>query len=436
MLYLVANRRAFLALFEGDPARARHCQQQAPRGDFGSTFQYLARWGEVAIGLSYLWEGQVILTESLLKPALASAEGDLGRRDPLTSMIAPMLAAAVWEQDRPQEAAALLAHRLDVLERRGFPEAVLLAYRTAARVATAEGAEHRALDFLEGLHAAGLSRNLPRLCIASLADQVRMHARRFRQETCRSLCDRIDTMLADDAVPKGRLWRQSVEWMRHLAHANAAIAGQDWRGALEPLARAGAIAESMRLGRVRIEVMALRAFALDRSGEKALPLLREAIDLAATYGLKRLFEDAHPMLGDWVARVSPNEAAGLHEPRRRAPAGAPSRGHGTARNTEPGVDPQGARSSRTARSQLVEQGDRARDAGRRRDDQVAPEEPVRQARRRQSQAGGSARTATWAARNSALIRAPAPAPSARGGVGPPPPPNLRVIRVHEPATTP
>ncbi len=59
----------------------------------------------------------------------------------------------------------------------------------------------------------------------------------------------------------------------------------------------------MRLGRVRIEVMALRAFVLDRIGERAIPLLKEAIDLARTYGLERLFVDAHPALGDWVQRV-------------------------------------------------------------------------------------------------------------------------------------
>ena len=310
LLYVHANRKAFRALFEGDPAQARHHQQQAPRGDFGSAFRYVARWGEFAIALSYLWEGQVRLTESLLRPALAGAEGELGRRNPFVCMLAALLAATVWELDRPQEAAALLANRLDVLERSGLPEAVLLGYRTAARIAAAEGAEHRALELLEGMHAVGLSRHLPRLAIASLADQVRMHARRFRPETCRALCERIDALMSSSEVPSGRLWRRSAEWIQHLAHANAAIAAQDWRGALDPLARAGVLAESMHLGRVRIEAMALRAFALDRSGEKALPLLKEAMDLAQTYGLARLFVDAHPALGDWVQRVAAEQSSG------------------------------------------------------------------------------------------------------------------------------
>jgi LuxR family maltose regulon positive regulatory protein len=311
--YVHANRKAFRAIFEGDPAQARLHQQQAPRGDFGSALGYVARWGEFVTGLSYLWEGQVLLTENLLRPALASAEADLGRRNSFVCMLAALLAAAVWERNRPQEAAALLANRLDVLERSGLPEAVLLGYRTAARIAAAEGAEHRSLELLEAMHAVGLARNLPRLCIASLADQVRMHAQQSRQETCRALIERIEVIMARDDVPQGRLWQRSAELLRLLARANAAIAAEDWRRALDPLARAGALAESMKLGRIRIETMALRAFALDRSGENSVPLLQETIDLANTYGLTRLFVDAHPALEDWARRVSSNPAGGREQ---------------------------------------------------------------------------------------------------------------------------
>jgi LuxR family maltose regulon positive regulatory protein len=302
-----SNRKAFRAIFDGNPAQARLHVQQAPPGDFGNAFGYVARWGEFATALSYLWEGQVLLTENLLRPALAGAEADLGRRNPFVCMMAALLAAAAWERDLPDDATALLANRLDVLERSGLPEAVLLGYRTAARIAVTQGAEHRALELLEGMHAVGVARRLPRLCIASLADQVRLHARRFRGQTCRALCERIDAIVVRDDVPKGRLWRRSVEWLQLLAHANAAIAAQEWRRALEPLGRAGELAESMKLGRVRIEVMALRAFALDRSGEKSVALLKEAMDLADAYGLKRLFSDAHPGLGDWAQRVASGE---------------------------------------------------------------------------------------------------------------------------------
>ncbi len=322
LLRMHANRLAVRALVLGEPAEARRHQQQAPRGDFGPAFRFLSRWGDFVTGLSYLWEGQVRLVEETLGPVVADAEASLGRRSPLTCMLATVLATALWERDRPQEAAALLANRLDVLERAGIPETLLLAYRTQARIAAAEGGEHRALDLLESLHAAGVARRLPRLCVASLADQVRVHARRYRPETCRALCKQIDELLARDDLPQGALWRRSVEVWRALAVANAAVAAQDWPRALEALQHAGTLADALKLGRVRIEIMALRAFALDRNADDGLPLLREAMNLAETYGLARLFVDAHPALGDWAQRAAAEAGGPRSEPaapcRRRA----------------------------------------------------------------------------------------------------------------------
>jgi LuxR family maltose regulon positive regulatory protein len=321
-----ANRLAWRALLLGEPAEARRHEQQALRGDFGPAFAFMARWGSVIEGLSYLWEGQVRLVEETLRPVLAEAEASLGRRAPLTCMTATALAAAVWERNRPDQAAALLANRLDVLERAGLPETLLLAYRTLARIAAAEGGEHRALDLLELLHAAGVSRRLPRLCIASLADQVRVHARRFRPETCRALCERIDEIFARQDLPRGPIWRRSAEVLRAVARANAAVAAQDWPRAIEGLAHAGALADALKLGRMRIEMLALRAFALDRNADDGLPLLHEASNLAETYGLARLFVDAHPALGDWARRA----AARIDGQADARPAPPPQRPAGSA----------------------------------------------------------------------------------------------------------
>ncbi len=336
LLRMHANRMACRALLVGELADARRHEQQAPQGDFGPAFAFAARWGDFIVGLSYLWEGQVRLVEETLRPVVADAEAALGRRAPLTCMLAAVLAAAVWERDRPDAAIALLANRLDVLERAGIPETLLLAYRTLARIAAGGGAEHRALDLLESLHAAGLARNLPRLCVASLAEQVRVHARRFRPETCRALCGRIDEILAREDLPQGELWRRSVEVLRALAAANAAIAAQDWPRALEDLQRAGALAEAMKHGRMRIEIMALRAFALDRNADDGRPLLEEAINLAETYGLTRLFVDAHPALGDWARRTATGQgrngaAARRPIPPPRRPAASAEREGGALR---------------------------------------------------------------------------------------------------------
>jgi LuxR family maltose regulon positive regulatory protein len=297
-----ANRLAARAMLLGEPAQARRAQQRVRHGGGVEPLGYLLRWGEHITGSSYLWEGQMPLAEEVMKPALASAEAELGRRHPLSCMFAAACAAIAYEDDRLDEAAALLANRLDMLERAATPETVTLAYRTAARIAAVRGSEHRALDMLEAMHTLGVSRRQPRLCIASLAEQLRMHAGRYRAETCAALVRRIDDILAREAG-RGPLWRESVALLQSLAHADAAIAARNWPQALVALDTAARQADAMKMGRYRIEIMGLRAFAQQQTGVDATPLLLEAVNLAQTFRLGRTLLDAHPALADWARRA-------------------------------------------------------------------------------------------------------------------------------------
>ncbi len=305
-----ANRSALRALLDGEPALARLVQQQAPPASAAPRLDQAQRWGRLIVGLSYLWEGQVRLAEQVLGPALAQAEAELGRRSAFASMAASLLAAAVWEGDRPVEATALLANRLDVIERHGLPDTVLLGYRTMARIAVAEGADHRAIELLGALRAAGRARSLPRLCFVSLVDQVRMHARRFRSETCQAICAEIEALLADPQAPQGAMWRRIVEPLRRAARVYAAVATQDWPEVLRALDAAEPAVAHVRQERLRIELLGLRAYALERSGQRWEPTLREAIDLASAYGLHRVFVDVHPGLGDLTRRFTQLDAEG------------------------------------------------------------------------------------------------------------------------------
>jgi len=300
LLQIHANRSAFRCLLAGEPGLARLRLQAAPAG----ASSYLDHWADLIRSMSCLWEGQVHQAEAQLRPALRHAETALGRRSTFACMLAALLAAALWEKDQPAEATALLANRLDMLERSGLPETVLLGYRTMARIANAAGAEHRALELLAALDAVGQARRLPRLRIASLTEQMRLHAGRFRSETCRSLLARLDALLAEPAHAAGPLWRRNVDMLAALARGHAAIAAKDWRAAAAPLAQAAGGAQALQLGRFQIEAQALRAYALDRCGERgAAELMRETMDLAASHGLARVFVDAHPELGDWARQL-------------------------------------------------------------------------------------------------------------------------------------
>ncbi|HEY4081643.1 MAG TPA: LuxR C-terminal-related transcriptional regulator [Burkholderiaceae bacterium] len=303
LLQIHANRSAFRRLLAGEPALARLCLQRPHAGRAG----YVAHWSDLIGGMSLLWEGQVAAAEAQLRPALRRAEVEFGRRSTFASMLAALLAATVWEQGQAGEAQALLANRLDVLERSALPEAVLLGFRTLARVASAEGSEPRALGLLTALDAVGQARALPRLRLVSLTEQIRLHARRHRAETCKALWAELQTLLADPSLPdreQAPLWWRGVRTLVALAQGQVAIAAQDWRAALPPLSEAADGALRLHLVRLRIEAQGLRAYALDRCGERAAQaLIAETRDLAEAMGLHRVFADAHPALGDWVQQL-------------------------------------------------------------------------------------------------------------------------------------
>ncbi|CAB3805340.1 HTH-type transcriptional regulator MalT [Paraburkholderia caffeinitolerans] len=344
-----ANRLALAEILQGEPANARRHLQLAPRGDFGKAHRYAAHWGEFMSGLSYLNEGQAVLAETVLRRALTSAEAELGRRHPLPCMLAAVLAAALFERDYVDEADALLANRFDVLERSGTAATALIAYVCAARVAQAQGVERRALDLLDAMHAAGTTRELPRLSIASLAERVRVHASRGRTETCRALSAQLDALVEQSQTSeptwRGPLWCRDVARRQAMTHAYTAIAQQDWPRALECLNRAQTLADTMKLGRERIEIMGLRALALKGNGEDGLPLLHEAIGLTSTYGLARVLADAHPALADWIREIA---TQGGGEPTALATATAT-----LAQTTQPGGAPRRAQAAPRAVPSMV-----------------------------------------------------------------------------------
>ncbi len=297
------NRSAYITLIQGNPSLARLKLQQGPSIAPNTMQGYLGQWGELVLGLTYLWEGQVLLAEKMLQPTLALADQDHGRRSPFSCMLASFLAASLWEQNRPVDAVTLLADRLDVLERHGMPEAVLLAYRTLSRSAMHEGQEHRAIELLEAMYALGVSRGMPRLCLASLTEQIRMHARRYRTETCKQLYVEASALVVAESAHHGDLWQKSAESLLRLAQGYSALAGRRWREANDALTLALGEASRLKMGRLKIEILGLRAFALDQLGEQAQAMFQEAMDLAQTYGLTRVFADAHPDLGEWVKRM-------------------------------------------------------------------------------------------------------------------------------------
>jgi LuxR family maltose regulon positive regulatory protein len=307
------NQLAFMTLYRGAPDHARYSYSQLPPDDV-TAGRYTLGWRDWIIGISYLWEGQVDLAARTLRTALAKAEEDSGRRSPIAVTLASALAAAQWDRNEPEDAAALLANRLDVLERRAPPDAIIMGYVTAARVAALAGDEQRALELLDHLHVLGEARRLPRLRIASLGERMRMHALRGRGDMCAVVERTLDAIVAGLGEHPWGLLGPVVDLQVDSARAYAAVARRHWQDALERLGALAPAAERLRRGRDGVQIYLLRALAAARCGKKDdASLLDEALSMARMWGLARILEDTHPDLSR-LAEQSPvhAEAVGSH----------------------------------------------------------------------------------------------------------------------------
>lgn len=296
-LYLVAplNGQAYLALHAGCTADSRALVERVLRhGDTGS-LRLAAAFARIIVALGHLVDGDALQAEAVLRPALARAESEDGRRGTIASMYAAVLAGALLERDQPGAAQALLADRLDVIDS-APPDVLLLAYRTLARAALAGGDERRALNVLGSLESIGQRRGLPRLRLHSLVEQIRLHAMQGRLETVERLVrtlDRFEAALpADEDAPLLGQARLAAA----IARAHAAFARDDLDTAAHCLEAADALAAHWHRNRDTLTIRVLRALVLHDQGDRtaATRLLSESLGLAAIGGLSRLLPETHP----------------------------------------------------------------------------------------------------------------------------------------------
>ena len=307
MSYL--NVTALSVLHAGGTREVRELVAQAlAHGDTGS-LKLAAGFSRVLRGVSHLWDGEPDLAAAAIRPTLAEVDAEPdGRRSMIACLLASVLAAALQRQGEPLAAQSLLANRLDVIERWGFPDNIVLAYLTLARIALSDGDEQRALRTLEGLDALAVRERLPRLSVYSVAERIRIHTLRHNHETIAALTFRLDEIATEFEREELRPLRPEIQLVSSVAKADAALMRNDVDEAEKLLDVADVLATRLHRGGEARSVMVLRSVvAWKRGSEKAIPLLREAINLATLAGDGWLLAHAHPlaleMAREWDAGV-------------------------------------------------------------------------------------------------------------------------------------
>lgn len=288
-----ANLLAALELFHGKPENANHQLQRLRNIPRSLEHNYSQGWSGWMSGFAYLWEGQVTLAEGVLRPALSRAEAESGRRSPIATMLAATLAAALWDRELFAEAGLLLADRLDMLEHHAPPDAIIHGYLTAARLAAQAGAQSKAHDLIEQLRAIGDSRGLPRLCVASLAEEVRMLSLHQQDRSCQARMGALERVEQQHAGSWGIL-QPLVTVQIGIARAYAAMVSSRWDSVSPVLEAVDPLAKRIRRVREAIQVQLLRALAGRQQGEDGAEMIAEALSLAKTLGLGRVAADTYP----------------------------------------------------------------------------------------------------------------------------------------------
>ena len=177
-----------------------------------------------------------------------------------------------------------------------MPDVLLLAYRTLVGVALVQGDEHRALLVLHSMATLAEARQLPRLKAHGLAERIRIYAMQGCGETAEGLTHALDAMAPTFAEAAYLPFETHYRLLSAIAKAHAAIGRRDLDDAEHRLAEADVLATSMRRARDAMTVKVLRAIvARERDAPNALPLLGEALQLAAIGGYERLLADTHPL---------------------------------------------------------------------------------------------------------------------------------------------
>jgi LuxR family maltose regulon positive regulatory protein len=317
-LYAIAplNGHAIVALHSGFTAEVRELAAQIATYGSAGSLRLAAAMAQVMVGLSHLWDGNPCQAEAVLRPALAAAEKKEGRRGMVACVYASVLAAALLEHDQPAAAEALLANRLDVIEG-SYPDIVLTAYRTLARVAAGQGDERRALATLDGLDALAKRRRLPRLQMHCLAERIRIHALGGRAETAEKLVAALDRLAPAFQHETFLVFVPQYQLTTAIAKAYAALARHQFDEVERQLQSADALADRLQHGHDAQTIKVLRAVAARQCGSAgALALLSEAIGLANLGGNTRLLADTHPMAVEMAGEL--REMAGGAQTTRAA----------------------------------------------------------------------------------------------------------------------
>lgn len=291
------NLVAGLALHRGNTAAARFELRRHEWPAPGQALDYGQCYAQFFRAYTEWLDGRVFEAESHLAPQRAAIEARFGRRSAPASLHAALHAAVLWDRDQTDEAELILADRLDIVERTGSPTAIALAYRTLIRAAGRREARARSDELVGNLSELGARRELPRLVLIALDEQLRAETAAGRRSAALATLERMQRFRQDTALLDRHDLATRSDLGLALALARTALAQGDADSAAAALSNARRLMGPTWPWRERLECQVLD-LVLAQHRRQPPPESEAALRERATeLGWARLFADSWPAWG-------------------------------------------------------------------------------------------------------------------------------------------
>ena len=276
------------ALRFADAARSR---QSEHRSSFNFTLS------EAAEGAVDLTQGRLRRALARLRVAAGTGQADAARATNGNAMAGVLLAEALYEADRCDQAERLLSVYIPLIRHVGIPDQLILAHVVMARIAEDHGDADRALQLLTELEHIGHREGLARVVASARLERVRMLLVEGRLARARAELDHCGDKALWARVSRLSLRANEVEthdlgmarWAVQSGHAAEVI--HSLRSELDAAERAQRERRALTL-----RLLLAQALWRDEQRNKAMRVLAKALRFAAAEGYVRAFRVEGPLL--------------------------------------------------------------------------------------------------------------------------------------------
>ena len=310
---VLLNVLTYSHLHAGEYEKAKDVQLLALDDDSGQSNLFVTIYRKNLLGLIALKQGKMTQAERWFEGALKLGEAREGRRSVAASMSACFLAKVRYEQNRLDEAKALLADRWDVIDEGCFIDSANRAYLVSARLLCCQGDPEQAVERL--LHADRLAtkRGWKRMQAACSAERIRILLSEGELKSAKEQLERLQSLVPEDRSPIVSA-SSSIAYFEVVARVRVELAEQAdnptvLREADLELERLVADLQEQRSLHAALEVQTLRAVVLAAREEasQALLELQSCLEQAERMGFVRtLLNEGRDLLALLKAYVSAN----------------------------------------------------------------------------------------------------------------------------------